>query len=112
MSTTTEIPALPPITCTPWCEDGDGHPHEVFRQDQWCRSEEVATLMVRDYQHRDGTSEVDLVAVSTVQFPGRLTEVAIRHCAAEDEAFVSPAEARAIAAALIASADLADGGAL
>ena len=111
MSTTTEPTTLPPITCQSWCEDGDGHPHEVFRMDQWCRSEEAATLLVRDYRHRDGTIEVDTVAVSTVLFPGRTAEVAIRHTAPDDEAFMSPAEARAIAAALIAAADVAEVGA-
>ena len=109
MSTETERVTLPPVTCQPWCMYGDGHPAEIFRADQWCRSEDVTTELVRDYRHRDGTKEVDSVAVFTVLFPGRTVEVAIDHFASDDEMFMSPAEARAIASALIAAADLADG---
>jgi Domain of unknown function (DUF6907) len=25
-----------PLECQPWCRDGDGHPHERAREDQWC----------------------------------------------------------------------------
>jgi hypothetical protein len=25
-----------PLDCQPWCRDGDGHPHERAREDQWC----------------------------------------------------------------------------
>src|SRR5665647_3064014 len=66
-----ERQTLPPITCTPWCTDGDGHPNEVFRADQWCRTEERATMLTRDYTYRDRTSEVDTVAVSVQRDPGR-----------------------------------------
>jgi hypothetical protein len=34
--TTTERHTLPPIVCTPWCEDGDGHPDNFLREDQTC----------------------------------------------------------------------------
>jgi hypothetical protein len=34
--TTTERPKMPPVVCTPWCTHGDGHPDEVFRDDQQC----------------------------------------------------------------------------
>ena len=27
--------------CQPWCRDGDGHPHEGAREDQWCLGIEV-----------------------------------------------------------------------
>jgi hypothetical protein len=29
---------MPPVQCTPWCEEGDGHPNEAFREDQKCWS--------------------------------------------------------------------------
>ena len=25
-----------PLECQPWCRDGDGHPGERAREDQWC----------------------------------------------------------------------------
>jgi hypothetical protein len=34
--TTTERHPIPPIVCTPWCEDGDGHTNAAFRGDQTC----------------------------------------------------------------------------
>jgi hypothetical protein len=34
--TTPERPKLPPITCTPWCENNDGHTDAVFQEDQTC----------------------------------------------------------------------------
>jgi len=105
-----ERQTLPPITCTPWCTDGDGHPNEVFRADQWCRTEERATMLTRDYTYRDRTSEVDTVAVSVQRDPGRFPEVALRHTAPDDAAYLSPAEARQVAAALIAAADVAESG--
>jgi hypothetical protein len=38
MTSTTELPALPagPVDCTPWCEEGTGHPDAVFAADQTC----------------------------------------------------------------------------
>jgi hypothetical protein len=26
------------VVCAPWCSDGDGHPNDVFREDQRCYS--------------------------------------------------------------------------
>ena len=103
-----ERQTLPPITCTPWCVDGDGHPNEVFHGDQWCHTEERATMLTRDYKYPDHASEVDTVAVSLQRDPGRLPEVALHHTAPDDVAYLSPAEARQVAAALIAAADVAE----
>jgi hypothetical protein len=36
--TTTHARPTGPIVCTPWCEDGDGHPNELFAEDQRCFS--------------------------------------------------------------------------
>lgn len=30
------LPSPVPITCQPWCETGDGHPHQRSREDQCC----------------------------------------------------------------------------
>ena len=36
MSSPLPSSAVEPISCQPWCEHGDGHPHEKVREDQWC----------------------------------------------------------------------------
>jgi hypothetical protein len=38
-------PDLEPITCQPWCEEGDGHPHEKVREDQCCCGVERRVLL-------------------------------------------------------------------
>jgi hypothetical protein len=110
MSATTERRTLPPVTCEPWCVDGDGHPDEVFHDDQWCRTDETSVLLTRDYRdHESGETEVDFIAVSLQRFPGRVPEVSLRHTAPDDDAMLTPAEARGLAALLTATADLLDG---
>ena len=37
MSEVCTTATLPPIVCAPWCEEGDGHVNEMFREDQACR---------------------------------------------------------------------------
>jgi hypothetical protein len=32
---------LPPVTCAPWCTDGEGHRDELMWEDQYCSSDEV-----------------------------------------------------------------------
>jgi len=32
---------LPPVTCAPWCTDGEGHRDELLWEDQYCSSDEV-----------------------------------------------------------------------
>ena len=36
MSGAFRSPAVAPIVCQPWCRQGDGHPDERVREDQWC----------------------------------------------------------------------------
>ena len=112
MSTETEIRQLPPITCQPWCEDGDGHPNEIFPEDQWCMSAEQ-TVQVSHYpsfKGPDGVFAPEEVTVYASQHQVAAGTVTVSLGGA-DTLLLSPAEARAIAAAMIASADLADGGA-
>jgi hypothetical protein len=33
-----EATSIPPVSCRPWCHDGDGHPHEVVEADTVCWS--------------------------------------------------------------------------
>lgn len=39
LTSTVELATLPAIPCTAWCEDGDGHPHAVHPEDQWCSTD-------------------------------------------------------------------------
>jgi hypothetical protein len=39
--TTLPHAALPPVTCTSWCTDGQGHQDELLREDQYCSSDDV-----------------------------------------------------------------------
>ena len=38
MTATTERATLPPVTCFPWCTDGNGHGRDVLPEDQTCFS--------------------------------------------------------------------------
>lgn len=35
---------LPAVSCAPWCYVGDGHPHELFVEDQGCWSPEARVV--------------------------------------------------------------------
>lgn len=39
-SMTQDLDYLPPITCKPWCEAGDGHPGAWISEDQTCKGQE------------------------------------------------------------------------
>jgi hypothetical protein len=43
INTNPDRPPLPPVVCTSWCEQGDGHPAEVRQFDQDCHSAALAT---------------------------------------------------------------------
>lgn len=40
-----DILDVPLVECRPWCETGDGHPHEIFRDNQICCSPELRIEM-------------------------------------------------------------------
>ena len=35
---------LPPVTCAPWCQQGDGHPDEFHVEDQTCWGTDARTV--------------------------------------------------------------------
>lgn len=45
MSSPVPSPAVEPITCQPWCRQGDGHPDERVHEDQWCLGVEHRVLL-------------------------------------------------------------------
>lgn len=108
---------MPPVVCAPWCSDGDGHPEEFGRCDQLCRTRELLVEpLVREFRFSLAEiARLDLPAgyrvpdgygVSARRKPGRLDEVCLRHVGPDTETFLTPAEARQVAAALIATADV------
>ena len=121
-ATTVQREYMPPVVCTPWCSVGDGHPEELGRDDQLCRTHELLVEpLVREF--RFGPAEIawlDLPAryrvpdgygVYARHEPGRLDEVCLRHIGPDTETFLTPNEARQVAAALIAAADTLEAGA-
>jgi hypothetical protein len=45
MSSAFSLQAVEPISCQPWCRQGDGHPDERVREDQWCLGVEHRVLL-------------------------------------------------------------------
>jgi hypothetical protein len=41
--TTTDRPTMPPITCQPWCSDGEGHADARYAEDQVCFSDALTS---------------------------------------------------------------------
>ena len=121
-ATTVQREHMPPVVCAPWCSDGDGHPEQLGRGDQLCHTRELLVEpLVREF--RFGPAEIawlDLPAryrapdgygVYARREPGRLDEVCLRHIGPDTETFLTPNEARLVAAALIAAADTLEAGA-
>ena|ERR1700694_252668 len=52
--TTTERAKLPPVVCTSWCEDNDGHTGSLFREDQTCWGPADYVELSRERVTRDG----------------------------------------------------------
>jgi hypothetical protein len=52
--TTTERHPIPPVVCTPWCEDGDGHTGSLFREEQTCWGQADYVDLSRERVTRDG----------------------------------------------------------
>ncbi|MGV0719008.1 hypothetical protein ABQE93_26770 [Mycolicibacterium sp. XJ662] len=92
----------PPITCAPWCRAGDGHPDALFAEDQFCMGEWHVTPV----SHDDDGGKVSVLAY---QKPGKLPDVDIEvEVDRPDSLHLTPTEARSLAAALIAVADVVD----
>jgi len=69
--TTTERRTLPPIACTPWCEDGDGHPDTFIRDDQTCWGPATyVDLSLEPTQDETGAYLPRIGALAYRQWPG------------------------------------------
>lgn len=95
-------PVTEPITCQPWCEDGDGHVSELFAEDQRCESEHRQT-----FPQSAGEPDYDQVTAFARQRRDEPAVVALYiYFGSTDEVIeLTTEEARQVAANLIAVAD-------
>ena len=103
-----ERQTLPPITCTPWCVDGDGHPNEIGREDQWCYTGDahIPASLHDPVKMNDGTTVPGWVSVyGQAWHHGRAPEI---HLGQDEDAGMqlTVSEARQVAAALVTAADM------
>lgn len=106
MTTTTPRQAFPPITCQPWCIDGDGHPDE-HPEDQWCESEwhNMPMPLARKWKGADGLMHTPEVEVQLRCGPKRPAQVVIYEMGDDAEWPLLPSEARQLAAMILEAAD-------
>jgi hypothetical protein len=73
MTTTDNRPPLPPITCQPWCSDGNGHIDAFCVADQDCSSAAVFVPMSREpeSEYDGGQMGLSLVQAGAFQTPGQ-----------------------------------------
>ena len=111
MTATTERATLPPVTCFPWCQYGNGHGDDVLPEDQACISVPMwvpGSLLRPDPE--DTSGEREYVAVHAQAWANGALPTMIHIGQGENYGLeVTTAEARQVAAALIATADLLDG---
>lgn len=76
---TTVRETVPRIECTAWCEVGDGHPSEIFAEDQWCRSVSAHTLVSLEDPEvmQDGSRQPAQSSVYASQDPGEAAHVVV-----------------------------------
>lgn len=102
-----------PIVCAPWCEDGDGHGAALGRADQRCRSGWVKVTQTLEPQWESSRGHWHPTTVDVEAERGPLHPpgvVLYRITDREDvEMHLTASEARAVAANLLAAADLVDG---
>lgn len=106
------------VQCAPWCTDGDSHQREYFRSDQWCQGD--ITKVILGLEHRAPAlpiTAVDLSEPGISVYARRdwhgLPYVALNVYREHNNQFLSidtdlkvtVAEARELAAALLAVAD-------
>jgi hypothetical protein len=107
--TATKARAIPRIQCAPWCTDGDGHPNEIFRQDQRCYSPMVyvdSSLMdgqISAHARRDIDND-PVVELHVYGFPSVFDRAEL-----DETLHFTADEARRLAVELVAAADNAEG---
>ena len=108
------IPSMPPIVCTLWCEDQDGHPDSVLREDQTCWGPDAYVDLSLEPVGRDeyGVYPPKLGARAYRQWPGKtpcvyihIEDVVIGNEPIDTALHLTAAEARQLSANLAAAAD-------
>lgn len=99
---------VPAVTCEPWCEDGDGHPHERHADDQWCMSPwQVVHPAPAALSHGEvGRERLSVAAQRRRYVDGGRPLVLIWSEFHDTEIWLSASDARALADELVAAARL------
>lgn len=98
------------IVCKSWCQDGDGHGKEMGIEDQRCESEHTHTPLTLEpmWEASDGSWHQQTLDVWTQGGPCFPLAVMIYETERDAVFTLTPAEARALAAQLIAAAGVAE----
>jgi hypothetical protein len=99
--------AVPAVVCTPWCQQGDGHPEDHFVEDQTCYSPERDVPVRGD---ADALGWTPYVSAYATRRAGRPDEVEL-HLAVDDvdrAAGLTPGAARDLARYLVEAAELVE----
>jgi hypothetical protein len=100
---------IPPIQCTSWCRDGDGHIGEVFRGDQRCYSRDAYIYPSLEYGP-DGESMIGAHACRDFNsYPVVEVHAYGFNPCIDATIHLTAAEAHALAQALTVAADLIGG---
>jgi hypothetical protein len=102
---------LPPVECTPWCREGDGHVDEWHPDDQQCDSagHVIALSKVPLVPMSDGARCRDWLEVHLARDSAGRTEIRVQNEVTIGFLLkMTPGEARLLAAALNAEADCAE----
>jgi hypothetical protein len=108
--------SISPIVCTPWCQDGDGHPNEHNFEDQTCWGDAAyvpLSLEPADVDQAGDPYPARVGAMAHRLHPRVAAEVYLHADLPEWNldvaAHLTAVEARALAEALTAAADQVDG---
>lgn len=105
MKAATAHKKAPPITCATWCSSGDGHANEAGLPDQRCESHhEALSLTLHEQWLSTGGYGVRQIETWTQRGPLHPSAVVLFDLSEDFQVNLTPAEARALAARLIANA--------
>ncbi len=96
-------PILPPISCTSWCQHGDGHPGLRHAPDQRCEAEEAHTYL----HNRKDNDQADYVTTYVVRNGPQATPTIHLGVDIDPGVTLTPSEARRLARSLRKMARLA-----
>jgi hypothetical protein len=118
-ATTTERPKMPPIVCTPWCDEGDGHTNQFMREDQTCWGPAAyVDLSLEPVEHDSYGVHVPRIGAQAYRhWPGEVPSVCVHldgiqvpanrggDCPLDDSVHLTADEAVRLATALLKAAE-------